>query len=68
VFADDTTYWIVATDAVLDLWGVPAVLTDVVDENGDPLDGCADAEAAGVVIPDGETCIWAGSFTTTPAA
>lgn len=67
-FNPDTTYWIVATDAILDLWGVPPVVTDVVDENGDPLDLCAEAEAAGVVIPTGETCIWAGSFTTAPAA
>jgi len=67
-FDADTTYWILITDKVLDLWGVPAVLTDVVDENGDPLDTCGNATAAGVTVPTGETCIWAGSFTTAPAA
>jgi hypothetical protein len=67
-FNPDTTYWIVVTDAVLDLWGVPAEVTDVVDENGDPMDPCGDAAAAGVTIPTGQTCIWAGTFTTAPAA
>ena len=64
-FNPDTTYWIVVTSDVLDLWGVPAELTDVVDENGDPMDPCGDAAAAGVTV---DNCIWAGSFTTTPAA
>lgn len=67
-FNPDTTYWIVITDKVLDLWGVPAVVTDVVDENGDPMDPCGDAATAGVTLATGETCIWAGTFTTAPAA
>jgi hypothetical protein len=67
-FTPDGTYWIVVTDAVKDLWGVPVELTETVDENGDPLDLCGDAVAAGVTLPTGETCVWAGSFTIAPAA
>jgi hypothetical protein len=67
-FTPGATYWIVVTDAVKDLWGMPAVVTDVVDENGDPMDLCGDATAAGVTLPTGETCIWAGSFSIVEAA
>jgi hypothetical protein len=64
-FTPGATYWIVVTSDVLDVWGVPAEVTDVVDAKADPMDPCGDAAAAGVTV---DNCIWAGSFTTTPAA
>jgi hypothetical protein len=69
-FTPGATYWIVATSDVLDLWGVPAEVTDVVefDENGDPqpLDPapCDAAAEAGITV---DNCIWAGTFTVAEA-
>ncbi|MBI5481480.1 MAG: hypothetical protein HY906_21660 [Deltaproteobacteria bacterium] len=63
-FTPGATYWIVVTSDVLDLWGVPAEVTDVADANGDPLDTCGDLAAAGITV---DNCIWAGTFTVADA-
>jgi hypothetical protein len=63
-FTPGATYWIVATSDILDLWGVPAEVTDVADADGNPLDPCGDAAAAGITV---DNCIWAGTFTVAEA-
>jgi hypothetical protein len=65
-FTPGATYWVVVTSDVLDAWGVPATLTDVADENGDPLDPapCDALAAAGIAV---DNCIWAGTFTVADA-